>query len=83
MLTILAAGDLRIIRMLSRVKLKAEMKFVSITRRATSTGVSATAFMLATPALLMSTSSVLKRCFKSLNRRSTAPVSVTSSVQCV
>ena len=83
MLTMRAAGDLRIIRMLSRVKLNAAMKFVSMTRRATSTGVSATAFMLATPALLISTSSVLKRCFRSRNRRSTAPASVTSRAQCV
>ena len=54
-----------------------------MTRRATSTGVSATAFMLAMPALLISTSSVLKRFFKSRNSASTAPASVTSSAQCV
>ena len=36
-----------------------------MTRRAASSGVSATAFMLATPALLISTSSVLNVCLSS------------------
>src|SRR3954469_5987641 len=82
-LTMRAAGEARIMRMLSRVNWNAARKFVSITRRATSTGVSAIAFMLATPALLMSTSSVLMRAFRSRNSRSTALSSVMSSSQCM
>jgi hypothetical protein len=63
--------------------LNAPRKFVSMIRRALSIGVRAIAFIAATPALLMRTSSVLNRSRISLKSPSTAAASLTSTAQCV